>query len=60
MYLDINSFQLSGLSVIFLPSFPSFSVVAQSLSHAQLFETYSMPGFLVLHYLPEFAQTHVF
>ena len=42
--------------------------VVQSLSHVWLFATpwtiacpvdYSMPGFLVLHSLPEFAQTHV-
>ena len=37
-------------------------VVVQSLSHAQLFCSpmdCSMPGFPVLHYLPEFAQIHV-
>ena len=36
--------------------------VVQSLSHVRLFATptnSSMPGFPVLHYLPEFAQTHV-
>ena len=35
-------------------------VVVQWLSHVQLFATKdcSMPGFPVLHYLPEFAQTH--
>ena len=40
---------------------PSF-VVVQSLSHVQLFETpwtAAQPGFLVLHYLPEFPQTDV-
>ena len=37
-------------------------VVVQLLSHAQLFCNpldCSMPGFPVLHYLEEFAQTHV-
>ena len=46
---------------------PKFSekgifVVLHSLSHVQLFATpwiARMPGFPVLHYLPEFAQTHV-
>ena len=33
-------------------------VVVQSLSHVQLMDC-SMPGFPVLHYLLEFAQTHV-
>ena len=34
----------------------------QSLSHVQLFATpqASMPGFPVLHHLPEFAHTHVY
>ena len=39
------------------------NLVVQSLSHIQIFATdpmdCSMPGFLVLHYLPEFAQVHV-
>ena len=37
------------------------SVVVQSLNHVQLFATpwSSMPGFPVLHHLPEFAQIHV-
>ena len=38
-------------------------VVVQSLSHVRCFVTpwtdCSMPSFPVLHYLPEFAQTHV-
>ena len=37
-------------------------VVVQLLSHAQLVcnpMDCSMPGFPALHYLPEFAQTHV-
>ena len=36
--------------------------VVQSLSHVQLFVTptdWSMPGFPVLYYLPEYAQNHV-
>ena len=36
--------------------------VVQSLSHVQLFATpidCSIPGFPVLHYIPELAQTHV-
>ena len=48
------------------PGFPSESpmglVVVQSISYVQLFVTptnCSMPGFPVLHYLPEFAQTHI-
>ena len=39
-----------------------FVAVVQSLSHVWLFVTpmnSSMPGFLVLHYLSECAQTHV-
>ena len=34
----------------------------QSLGHVQLFATMdcSTPGFPVLNYLPEFAQTHVY
>ena len=42
---------------------PLYSVIVQSLSHAQLFVTpmdYSMPVFLVLHSLLELAQTHVY
>ena len=38
------------------------TVVVQLPSHIRLFATpldYSTPGFPVLHYLPEFAQTHV-
>ena len=36
-------------------------VVVQSLSHAQLCDSKdcSMSGFPVLHYLPEFDETHV-
>ena len=36
-------------------------VVVQLLNHVLLFNAMncSMPGFPVLHYLPEFAQTHV-
>ena len=36
-----------------------FVVVVQSLSRVQLPTDYSTPGLPVLHYLPEFAQTHV-
>ena len=39
-----------------------FVAIVQSLSHVQLFVTpmnCSTPGFLVLHHLPEFSQTHV-
>ena len=50
----------------FYPSFawiqiPEFVVVVQPLSHVQLwdFMDHSMPGFPVLHYLLEFAHTHV-
>jgi len=36
-------------------------IVVQSLSSIRLFVTmnHSMPGFPVLHYFPEFTQTHV-
>ena len=38
----------------------SFVIFVQSLSHVWLCDPmdYSMSGFLVLHYLPEFAETH--
>ena len=38
-----------------------FVVVVQSLSNVQLYDPLdcSMPGFSVLHCLPEFAQIHV-
>ena len=38
-----------------------FIVVVELLSHVQLYDSMDcrMPGFLVLHHLPEFAQTHV-
>ena len=37
-----------------------YAVVVQSLSHVWLFPMDgSMPGFPVLHYLPDFAQTHI-
>ena len=39
----------------------SWTWLVRSLSHVLLFATMdcSMPGFPVLHHLPEFAQTHV-
>ena len=38
-----------------------FIVVVELLSRVQLFDSMDccMPGFLVLHHLPKFAQTHV-
>ena len=47
--------------LLFLCQFLLFIVVVQSLSHVQLCDPMdcSTLGFLVLHYLPEFAQTHV-
>ena len=43
------------------PSFLSKFVVVQSPSHVQLCDPmdWSIPGFPVLHHLPELAQTHV-
>ena len=40
---------------------PEFVIVVQPLSHVRLWDLTdcSMPGFPVLHYLLEFAQTHV-
>ena len=37
------------------------TIVVQLLSHVRLCDpmSFSMPGFPVLHHLPEFAQTHV-
>ena len=63
----MNSFVLGALGQARLPYMLVYPlapalVVVQSLSRVLLFLTpvdCSMPGFPVLHSLPEFAQTHV-
>ena len=49
--------QVDSYSTVFL----EVVVVIQSLSHVRFFVTpwTGTPGFPVLHYFPEFAQTHV-
>ena len=52
---------LSSLPHSLKPEFIVFVAVVQSLSHLRLYNHMdcSMPGFLVLHYLPDISQTHV-
>ena len=54
-------FILSGRTLFLLCAPESPIVAVQSLSHVRLCDPTdcSMPGFPVLHCLPEFAQTHV-
>ena len=49
------------ISVHFQGKQLTITVVVQLLSHVRLCDpmSFSMPGFPVLHHLPEFAQTHV-
>ena len=60
--LSCNLSKISRAPLFSQVGLKSFFVVAQSLGHVWLFAwpmDCSMPGFPVLHYLPEFAQTHV-
>ena len=55
------SYQVTLLHWKYNPYKDRMMIVVQSLSHVQLFDPMdcSMPGFPVLHCLPEFTQTHV-
>ena len=57
---NITAILQSNITVFYNVKY-SFIVVLQSLSHVQLCSPMdcSILGFPVLHYLPEFAQTHV-
>ena len=50
------------VQILVLPATRCRAVVIQLLSHVQLSNPmdYSTPGFPALHYLSEFAQTHVY
>ena len=51
--------QTSVFDSLFLTSYLFYTLVVQLLTCVQLFATPWTGGFPVLHYLPEFAQTHV-
>ena len=72
-YLDVKNFNSSEIEQylyeygithppLYTPFKPSEVVITvQSLSHVRVCDLMdcSMPGFPVLHYLPDFTQTHV-
>ena len=61
--MAINDFTKCWIILVIIQNIIRYSThtVVQSLRLVWLWDTmdYSMPGFPVLHYLPEFAQTHV-